>query len=164
MDLKKSSKAEEEEKLTAVQKNVAELEATLKEKTKAYEKIRAKYNEAKEANEKQSQEAESKEELLQTLQTGVASKEGQESGYQGQLQDAKNRVAAATTEQEQAKIKIAHLEKRIKEEEPRAKKAKEQNAGLLKELEGLKAQSQKLEAQLAKLGFEPGQEEDMYKQ
>ncbi|KAI2782002.1 putative SMC2 protein, partial [Daldinia loculata] len=164
MDLKKSSKAEEEEKETAVQKNVAELEAALKEKTKAYEKTKAKYDEAKEANEKQSQEAESKEELLQTLQTGVASKEGQESGYQGQLQDAKNRVAAAATEQEQAKIKIAHLEKRIKEEEPRAKKAKEQNAGLLKELDGLKTQSQKLQAQLAKLGFEPGQEEEMYKQ
>lgn len=164
MDLKKSSKAEEEEKKTAVQKNVAELEATLKEKTKAYEKIKAKYDAAKEENEKQSQEAESKEELLQTLQTGVASKEGQESGYQGQLQDARNRVAAAATEQEQAKIKVAHLEKRIKEEEPRAKKAKEQNAGLLKELEGLKTQSQKLQAQLAKLGFEPGQEEEMYKQ
>lgn len=164
MDLKKSSKAEEEERKTAVQKNVAELEATLKEKTKAYEKTKAKYDAAKEANEKQSQEAESKEELLQTLQTGVASKEGQESGYQGQLQDARNRVAAAATEQEQAKIKIAHLEKRIKEEEPRAKKAKEQNAGLLKELEGLKAQSQKLEAQLGKLGFEPGQEEELYKQ
>ncbi|KAI1409682.1 RecF/RecN/SMC N terminal domain-containing protein [Hypoxylon sp. FL1857] len=164
MDLKKSSKAEEEEKKTAVQKNVAELEATLKEKTKAYEKTKAKYDAAKEENEKQSQEAESKEELLQTLQTGVASKEGQESGYQGQLQDARNRVAAAATEQEQAKIKIAHLEKRIKEEEPRAKKAKEQNAGLLKELEGLKAQSQKLQTQLAKLGFEPGQEEEMYKQ
>ncbi|KAI0111899.1 putative SMC2 protein [Daldinia grandis] len=164
MDLKESSKAEEEEKKTAVQKNVAELEAALKEKTKAYEKTKAKYDKAKEANEKQSQEAESKEELLQTLQTGVASKEGQESGYQGQLQDAKNRMAAATTEQEQAKIKIAHLEKRIKEEEPRAKKAKEQNAGLLKELDGLKTQSQKLQAQLAKLGFEPGQEEEMYKQ
>ncbi|XXG98565.1 hypothetical protein Hte_004890 [Hypoxylon texense] len=164
MDLKKSSKAEEEDRKTAVQKNVAELEATLKEKTKAYEKIKAKYDAAKEENEKQTQEAESKEELLQTLQTGVASKEGQESGYQGQLQDAKNRAASASTEQEQAKLKIAHLEKRIKEEEPRAKKAKEQNAGLLKDLEGLKAQSQKLQAHLEKLGFEPGQEEDMYKQ
>ncbi|KAI1365469.1 RecF/RecN/SMC N terminal domain-containing protein [Xylaria arbuscula] len=163
MDLKTSSKGEEEERKIGVQKNVAELEATLKEKTKAYEKIKAKYDAAKEENEKQAREAESKEELLQTLQTGVASKEGQESGYQGQLQDARSRVAAAATEQEQAKIKIAHLEKRIKEEEPRAKKAKEQNAGLLSELEGLRAQSQKLEAQLAKLGFEPGQEEEMYK-
>ncbi|KAI1275355.1 SMC2-like protein [Xylaria sp. FL0933] len=163
MDLKRSSKREEEERKVAVQKNVAELEAALQEKTKAYEKIKAKYDAAKDENEKQAQEAESKEELLQTLQTGVASKEGQESGYQGQLQDARNRVAAAATEQEQAKLKITHLEKRVKEEEPRAKKAKEQNAGLLGELEGLRAQSQKLEAQLAKLGFEPGQEEEMYK-
>ncbi|KAJ3560139.1 hypothetical protein NPX13_g9410 [Xylaria arbuscula] len=129
MDLKTSSKGEEGERKIGVQKNVAELEATLKEKTKAYEKIKAKYDAAKEENEKQAQEAESKEELLQTLQTGVASKEGQESGYQGQLQDARSRVAAAATEQEQAKIKIAHLEKRIKEEEPRAKKAKEQKRG-----------------------------------
>ncbi|KAH8680894.1 SMC2-like protein [Xylariales sp. PMI_506] len=163
MDLKKSSMTEEEERKASVQKNVAELEATLKEKTKAYEKIKAKYDAAKEENEKQSQEAESKEELLQSLQTGVASKEGQESGYQGQLQDARNRAANAATEQEQAKLKITHLEKRIKEEEPRAKKAKEQNASLLKDIEGLKAQSQKLEAQLGKLGFEPGQEEELYK-
>ncbi|KAI0478886.1 hypothetical protein GGR56DRAFT_348389 [Xylariaceae sp. FL0804] len=163
MDLKKSSKSEEEERKAAVERNVAELEASLKEKTEAYEKTKAKYDSAKEENEAQNQEAESKEELLQTLQTGVASKEGQESGYQGQLTDARNRVAAAATEQEQAKLKITHLEKRVKEEEPRAKKAKEQNAGLLKDLEGLKAQSQKLEAHLGKLGFEPGQEEELYK-
>lgn len=164
IDLKHSSITEEEERRKAGEKTVAELEASLKEKTKAYEKIKAKYDTAREAMEKQSQEAESKEELLQTLQTGVASKEGQENGYQGQLQDARNRVTAAVTEQEQAKIKIAHLEKRIKEEEPRAKKAKEANAGLLKELEGLKVQAQRLEKELGKLGFTPGSEEELYKQ
>ncbi|KAH8196525.1 hypothetical protein TruAng_009321 [Truncatella angustata] len=164
MDLKNSSKTEEEERKSSVERNVAELEALLKEKTEAYEQIKTKYDTAKEEDLRQHQEAESKEELLQTLQTGVASKEGQESGYQGQLQDARNRAAAASTEQEQAKLKITHFEKRIKEEEPRAKKAKEQNASLLKDIEGLQAQSQKLESQLAKLGFEPGQEEDMYKQ
>ncbi|KAK3990099.1 putative structural maintenance of chromosomes protein 2 [Cladorrhinum sp. PSN332] len=164
IDLKHSSIAEEEERRRAGEKTVAELEASLKEKTKAYEKIKAKYDTAKEALEKQSQEAESKEELLQTLQTGVASKEGQENGYQGQLQDARNRVTAAVTEQEQAKIKIAHLEKRIKEEEPRAKKAKEANAGLLKELEGLKVQARRLEMELGKLGFTPGSEEELYKE
>ena len=164
VDLKRSSMAEEQERRTACEKTVAELEATLKDKTKAYEKIKAKYDAAKEAAEKQSQEAESKEELLQTLQTGVASKEGQENGYQGQLQDAKSRVTAAITEQEQAKIKIAHLEKRIREEEPRAKKAKEQNAGLLKDIDGLKSQAQRLEKELGKLGFQPGAEEEMFKQ
>ena len=164
MDLKKTSLAEEQDRRVAGEKNVAELESLLKEKTKAYEKIKAKFDAAKEEFEKQSQEAESKEELLQTLQTGVASKDGQENGYQGQLQDARNRVTAAVTEQEQAKIKMAHLEKRIKEEEPRAKKAKEANAGLLKELDGLKSQAQKLEKELGKLGFQPGTEEEMYKQ
>ncbi|KAK0643618.1 RecF/RecN/SMC [Cercophora newfieldiana] len=164
VDLKQSSMAEERERRKAGDKTVAELETTLKEKTKTYEKIKEKYDAAKDAMEKQSQEAESKEELLQTLQTGVASKEGQENGYQGQLQDARNRATAAVTEQEQAKIKIAHLEKRIKEEEPRAKKAKEQNAGLLKDIDGLKSQAQKLEKELQKLGFQPGTEEEMYKQ
>jgi structural maintenance of chromosome 2 len=164
VDLKRSSMSEEQERRAGCERTVAELEAALKEKTKAYEKIKAKYDTAKEAAEKHSQEAESKEELLQTLQTGVASKEGQENGYQGQLQDARNRATAAVTEQEQAKIKIAHLEKRIKEEEPRALKARDQNAGLLKDLEGLKQQAQRLEKELGKLGFQPGTEQEMYKQ
>lgn len=164
MDLKNSSMAEEHERKAAAEKSVAELETALKEKTKAYDQIKAKYDAAKEEFEKQRQEAESNEELLQTLQTGVASKEGQENGYQGQLNDARNRATSAVTEQEQAKIKIAHLEKRIKEEEPRAKKAKEANADLLRDLEGLKSQAQKLEKELGKLGFTPGMEEEMYKQ
>ena len=164
VDLKRSSMLEEQERRTGGEKSVAELEAALKDKTKAYDKIKAKYDAARETAEKQGQEAESKEELLQTLQTGVASREGQENGYQAQLQDARNRATAAVTEQEQAKIKIAHLEKRIKEEEPRALKAKEQNAGLLKDLEGLKHQAQRLEKELGKLGFQPGTEQEMYKQ
>ncbi|VZI17486.1 unnamed protein product [Fusarium fujikuroi] len=163
LDLKKSSLAEEEEKKVAVEKTVSELEATLQEKTAAFENAKARYDAAKEDLEQQNRDAESKEELLQTLQTGVASKDGQENGYQGQLQDAKNRATTAATEQEQAKIKIAHLEKRVKEEEPRAKKAKEQNADLLRDLEGLKTQAQKLEKELGRLGFEPGQEEQMFK-
>ncbi|CEI69111.1 Structural maintenance of chromosomes protein 2 [Fusarium venenatum] len=163
LDLKKSSLAEEEEKKIAVEKTVSELEATLEDKTTAFENAKARYDAAKEDLEQQNKDAESKEELLQTLQTGVASKDGQENGYQGQLQDAKNRATTAATEQEQAKIKIAHLEKRIREEEPRAEKAKVQNADLLRDLDGLKIQAQKLEKELGRLGFEPGQEEQMYK-
>lgn len=163
-DLKDSSMVEETEKRKAAQKNVAELEEALKEKKNAYDKLQANYDSAKAELDSQTAEVEQKEELLQTLQTGVASKEGQENGYQGQLQDARNRVSAATTEQEQAKVKISHLEKRIKEEEPRAKKAKEQNSGLLKDLEGLKSQAKRLEDDLAKQGFEPGKEEQMHQE
>ncbi|PNP52046.1 hypothetical protein THARTR1_07255 [Trichoderma harzianum] len=164
MDLKHSSLNEEEEKKAAVEKTVAELETTLKVKTATFDNVKAKYEKAKDDLAKQSKEAESKEELLQTLQTGIASREGQENGYQGQLQEAKNRATAAATTQEQAKIKIAHLQGRVREEEPRARKAKDQNADLLRELDGLKLQGQKLEKELGQLGLEPGQEEAMYKQ
>lgn len=164
IDLKNASMNEEQSRRKDVEKSVKELESLVKEKSKFYEKLQAQYDTARADLDQQIAEVEKKEELLQTLQTGVASKEGQESGYQGQLQDARNRVSAATTEQEQAKLKISHFEKRIKEDEPRAKKAKEQNSGLLKDLESLRSHAKKLEAELGKLGFEPGKEEAMYEQ
>lgn len=164
LDLKNASVSEEQEKRETVRKTVKDLEKLLKEKREVYDKLQAEYDAAKAELDAQTAEVEQKEELLQTLQTGVASKEGQESGYQGQLQDARNRASAAATEQEQAKLKIAHLEKRIKEDEPRAKKAKQQNSGLLDELEGLRAQAKRLEAELTRLGFEPGKEEAIYQE
>ena len=163
-DLKASSMADEQKRQKDVQTSVKELEAQLGEKSKIYEKLQAQYDTTKTEFDKKLAEIDKKEELLQTLQTGVASREGQENGYQGQLQDARGRSSAASTEQEQARLKILHLEKRIKEDEPRAKKAKEQNSGLLKDLEGLKTQAKKLETELSKLGFVAGQEEQTYQQ
>ena len=163
-DLKNNGIAEEKEKRKDAHKNVNDLGKLLQEKKKVYDKLQAQYDSAKAELDARTAEVEQKEELLQTLQTGVASKEGQESGYQGQLQDARNRESTAATEQEQAKLKIAHLEKRIKEDEPRAKRAKEQNSGLLKELEGLKSQAKKLESELTRQGYEPGREEQLYQE
>ncbi|EDU44220.1 condensin subunit [Pyrenophora tritici-repentis Pt-1C-BFP] len=164
LDLKKTNMEEEADREKGIVKSVKELEKLLQEKKKTYEKLQEKYQTAHAELAKQTEEVEKKEELLQTLQTGVASKEGQEGGYQGQLQDARNRASAAATEQEQSKLRISHLEKQIKEDEPKAKKAKEQNSGLLKDLEALKSQAKKLEADLAKLGYNEGQEADMYQQ
>lgn len=163
-DLKQASMLEEKDRRTAVQKNVKELEAQTTEKNQIYQKIQKQYDSAKADLDKQMEELEKNEELLQTLQTGVTSREGQENGYQGQLQDARNRASASTTEQEQAKLKILHFEKRLKEDGPRAKKAKEQNSGLLKDLEVLRAQAKKLESELGQLGFESGREENMIEQ
>lgn len=163
-DLKQASMLEEKDRRIAVQKTVKELEAQTTEKNQIYQKIQKQYDSAKADLDKQTEELEKNEELLQTLQTGVTSREGQENGYQGQLQDARNRASASTTEQEQAKLKILHFEKRLKEDGPRAKKAKEQNSGLLKDLEVLRAQAKKLESELGQLGFEPGREENMIEQ
>ncbi|KAI9678354.1 MAG: Structural maintenance of chromosomes protein 2 [Caeruleum heppii] len=164
IDLKNASMTEESAKRAGVQKTVSELEVQLQEKTKTYNDVRKRYDASKADLDRQTAEVEKKEELLLTLQTGVGSREGQENGYQGQLQDARNRASAAATEQEQAKLKISHLEKRIKEEEPRAKKAKEQNSGLLKDLETLRSHTKRLETELARSGYQPEKEEAAYKQ
>ena len=164
LDLKKSSLAEEEQRKKDVGKSVKGLEKQVADRKSGLEKLQANYDKAKGDVDAQSAEVESKEELLSTLQTGVASREGQESGYQGQLQEARHRVTTAGTEQEQAKLKITHLEKSIKEDEPRAKKAKEQNANLINGLDSLRKQATKLESDLAKLGFEPGREERMHEE
>jgi structural maintenance of chromosome 2 len=164
LDLKETSMAEETDRKKGIEKSVKELEKQLQEKKKLHEKLQEKYQTARDELAKQTEEVEKKEELLQTLQTGVASKEGQESGYQGQLQDARNRVNSAATEQEQAKLKMTHLEKQIKEDEPKAKKAKQQNSGLLKDLEALKSQAQRLETELVNMGFDEGKESQLYQQ
>ncbi|KAA8901772.1 chromosomes protein 2 structural maintenance [Sphaerosporella brunnea] len=161
LDLKSTGISEEKEKRKEIQKSVKEHEKAVQEKTKAYERLKESYDTAKAEHDSLSKEAERQEELLQTLLTGVASKEGQESGYQSQLQEAKNRASTAATEQEQAKLKIAHLQKRIQEDEPRAKKAREQNATLLKDLEAHRLAAKKLEADIARLGYEEGKEEEI---
>ncbi|KAI4755739.1 putative nuclear condensin complex subunit Smc2 [Aureobasidium sp. EXF-3400] len=164
LDLKKSSMTEEKENREKSQAAVQELGNQLEQKSQLHKQLQERYDAANAELQKQTAEVEQKEELLQTLQTGVASKEGQEGGYQGQLQDARNRLSAASTEQEQAKLKISHLEKRLKEDEPRAKKAEKENAGLLKSLDGLRSEAKGLEAELSRIGYESGREEAMQKE
>jgi len=153
IDLKTTSVIEECERRTSILENVKEFEKQSVVKQRAFQALQEKYMSANQALTKQQEEVASKEELLQTLQTGVASREGQEGGYQGQLQAARARQSQATTEQEQCKLKIAQLEKQVKEEEPRAKKARDQNAGLLKNLESLKLTAKQLEDKLKKTGY-----------
>ena len=164
LDLKRSSLAEEVSRKKDVVKTVKGLEKQVSEKASGLEKLQLSYDKAKQEVDAQSAEVDSKEELLSTLQTGVASREGHESGYQGQLSEARSRATAAGTEQEQAKLKINHLEKRVKEDEPRAKQAMQQNAGLINGLESLRKEASKLDSDLTKLGFEPGREERMREQ
>ena len=159
IDLKTASMTEEQDRLEKAQASVKDLEKQLKQKSDVHQKLQQKYTEANKDLEEQKAEVERKEELLQTLQTGISSNAGSDGGYAGQLATARDNSSKAGTEIEQSKLKISHLESRIKEDEPRAKKAEMENSGLLKDLEMLRSQAGKLEKELEKLGFEPGREE-----
>ena len=86
LELKTTGLAEETERRKQAQKMVKDLERQRTEKSQVYESLQEKYHHAKAEFDALDAEFKKKEELLQTLQTGVASKEGQESGYQNQLQ------------------------------------------------------------------------------
>jgi structural maintenance of chromosome 2 len=160
VEIANASVKEEQERLQKAQAAVKELEKQLKQKTAAHEKLQTHFEQSNKELEEQKAEVDKKEELLQTLQTGISSNAGSDGGYAGQLTAARDNASKAGTEIEQSKLKISHLESRIKEDEPRAKKAEKENGGLLKDLESLRSQAAKLQKELEKLGFQPGKEEE----
>lgn len=72
----------------------------------------------------------------------------------GQLAEAKARLASAGTEAEQAKLKIEHGERELKEKEPRAKKAAKEGEGLGRELEQARKEMAELEKKVDGLGWD----------
>ncbi|KAI9719939.1 MAG: Structural maintenance of chromosomes protein 2 [Chrysothrix sp. TS-e1954] len=159
IELEKTGIVDEEAKREKFEQSITELRSQVEEKMPIMEEVQQRYEFARTDIQHRASDVEKKEELLQSLQTGIASKEGQESGYQGQLQDARQCIASASTEQEQANLKIKHLEKRMKEDEPHMKKAKEQNTVHVRDLNNLRHQAHQLESDLSKQGVEPGKQE-----
>ncbi|KAF3922779.1 hypothetical protein AA313_de0201094 [Arthrobotrys entomopaga] len=160
-DLKKAQLSEEQMKFATSTGVVQNTQQVLEQKTLVFENLKGGHEASKQQIENLTAEMVKQDELLQSLQTGVASREGQQSGYQSQLQDAKNKLSAALTGQEQAKIRIIDLENRIREDEPRAKKAVQQNAALYENLESLKRDADQAQKKLQSLGYEEGAEEHM---
>ncbi|KAI5854256.1 RecF/RecN/SMC N terminal domain-containing protein [Tricharina praecox] len=86
LDLKSNGIKEEKEKRKEILKNVKDLEKAQEARTKVYEQLNEAHGAAKVEYDAKCKQAEQTDELLQELLTGVASREGQESGYQSQLQ------------------------------------------------------------------------------
>lgn len=130
IDLKQAAMAEELERLNKAKASVKDLEKQLRQKAAAHEKLQKQFEHSNRELEEQRAEVDKKEELLQTLQTGISSNAGSDGGYAGQLTAARDIASKTGTEIEQAKLKVSHLESRIKEDEPRARKAQKENASL----------------------------------
>ncbi|RUS34192.1 RecF/RecN/SMC [Jimgerdemannia flammicorona] len=160
-DLKIASITEEEKNLEGLLANKAETEQTLNEKQSLYAKLQAKFDALKKTYDVMAEQARKNEELLQTLVTGVSAEEGHENGYMEQLQEAKNTASQASTEEEQAKLKISHLKKECKEKQDQANKTERENSGLLKDLGKAKKEKQDLEIRLSKMDWEPNREAEL---
>ena len=154
LELKQGALKEEGDARKKAEQAVRDVEVSLKKQQKTLASVEREFAKVKSAHETKAAEYAKKDELLQTLVTGFSAKDGQESGYAELLREARERMTAATTSQEQSKLKIAHWQKRLKEEEPRVKKAKDQNKVLLRNLEQSQAAAAKLEKDLQALGVD----------
>lgn len=106
--------------------------------------------------------------LLQTLVTGLSSSssdaESVNSGYMGQIAQAKSRSSQASADAEQAKARVEHLIRELKQKEPRAKQAAKDDSGLVGELERARDAARKLEAELGTLDWDDSREDDIRRQ
>lgn len=64
------------------------------------------------------------------------------------LTEAKNIASQASTAEDQAKLKIEHLQKELKEKQGQSKNAEKENKGLLSELEKARKEKRDLEVSM----------------
>ncbi|KAK0949432.1 Structural maintenance of chromosomes protein 2, partial [Friedmanniomyces endolithicus] len=81
LDLKQVSLAEEQDRMKKAQASVKDLEKQLKQRSEAHKQLQQRFEESNKEVEEQTAEVEKKEELLQTLQTGISSNAGSDGGY-----------------------------------------------------------------------------------
>lgn len=100
-------------------------------------------------------EVSNKEELFQSLQTGISSKEGQETGYASQLQDARQKVNDLKTSIAKAHVRIDHLKRQIAEDVPKIEKAKNDTSRMERDLHLLRQASESIQQKLESSGWDP---------
>ena len=86
IDLKKGSIEEETGRKDKAVQALQDLEKQCSTKQSEFQKVQKIYQKLRAEFDEQQNEAIKKEELLQTLSTGIAAKEGQDNGYMDQLQ------------------------------------------------------------------------------
>nr|DBA11433.1 TPA_inf: SMC2 [Testicularia cyperi] len=167
VDFKVGSVEEEQKRLQADRDAIEALAKALKDKQASLEKLSGSFAELKADYDAAVADLNKQDELLQTLLTGMASSsksksgEGSAGGYLGQIATARAEESSAGTEIEQAKLRIGHLEKEVKQKEPLAKKAQKEAAGLMSDLESSRATVTDLEAKLEALGWNDDKEKSL---
>ncbi|KAJ1553116.1 Structural maintenance of chromosomes protein 2, partial [Cladochytrium tenue] len=146
-----SSAKDEATELSTLSKSKKELQAALDVTTRQLEKLTKKFEDARLTYEDKARKLKSKEDLLQTLSTGMSATKGCENGYHDQLLSVKNDIAAEETTIRQSDLKRKMLEKESRAKEKEASAARLKNAALEKERDMKLAELNVAKEQLAAL-------------
>ncbi|KAF8308761.1 condensin complex subunit SMC2 [Clavulina sp. PMI_390] len=164
-EIKEGALGEERKRIEGLEQSVQELRASLDAKRADVERVTKAYDVSKEKHSNLQTQLATSEELLQTLTTGLSSSNNASAagGYLGQLADAKARMAAASTEEEQSRMRMSMLEKELKDKELKWK-AVEKDAGEgAKSLARGKKEVEALQKKLDATGWNEAQEAEAVK-
>jgi len=157
-NLKIDSMKEEAKSLESLDSNIHDVEEAISKKKEEFDNENKKLEQIKLNHKEEVKKTQKLEELLQTLTTGMAAKEGHENGYMEQLTESKKQITIASTENEQARIKISHLKEDLKEWKPKANMAERENKNLLKEKEIIEKEINKFKEKVESFDIDPNQE------
>lgn len=127
------------------------------------QKLEASYATVKDKHNTTQTALSSAEELLQTLLTGLSSSGTGNSGgggYMGQLAEAKAKLAQATAEEEQGRVKLGMSEKELKTLEARWKEVEREAGDGKKNLESVKAETEKFKRKVEECGWSADKERE----
>lgn len=133
-----------------------QLEGSLSQKKVLVKKLDASYATVKAEHTENQKTLTTAEELLQTLLTGLSSSGTGNSGgggYMGQLADAKAKLAQATAEEEQSRVKLGMGEKELKVLEGRWKEVEREAGDGKKNFEKVKAETEKFKRKVEESGW-----------
>lgn len=140
-----------------------QLEGSLSQKKVLVKKLDASYATVKAEHTENQKTLTTAEELLQTLLTGLSSSGTGNSGgggYMGQLADAKAKLAQATAEEEQSRVKLGMGEKELKVLEGRWKEVEREAGDGKKNFEKVKAETEKFKRKVEESGWSAEKERE----
>ena len=140
-----------------------QLEGSLSQKKVLVKKLDASYATVKAEHTENQKTLTTAEELLQTLLTGLSSSGIGNSGgggYMGQLADAKAKLAQATAEEEQSRVKLGMGEKELKVLEGRWKEVEREAGDGKKNFEKVKAETEKFKRKVEESGWSAEKERE----
>lgn len=154
-DLTDTNLKQARQKFSKLSATLTDLQSSVSSRFNVLAALEKDYNDAKAEFQVASKEKEKKEELLQSLQIGVASKEGQESGYNNEIQQVRRSMATAHTSKAKNEARLESLHHEIERDRPKVAKAQEQIEHFKAELVESKNQLEVLSAKMVKSGFVP---------
>ncbi|XP_040273232.1 structural maintenance of chromosomes protein 2 [Bufo bufo] len=162
LDLKKQNMKGEEKKQKELVKSMQEDAKALMNKEKEIKKITDSFSTLQETSQKDAEALTAAQQHFNAVSAGLSSNEdGEEATLAGQMMTCKNDISKAETEAKQAQMKLKHAQQELKTKQTEVKKMDSGYKNDSEAFEAVKKNKEKLEAELKKLNYEDGKEEQL---